>query len=65
MYLLFDDCVLCIVWDIFRCGHYFCSKCAIKKYKESDGCAVCGEKTNGSFSTATKLIKKLKKMRKI
>ena len=50
---------------VYRCGHYFCSKCAIKKYKKSDGCAVCGQKTNGSFSTANKLIKKLKRMKKM
>jgi len=43
-----------------NCRHYFCSNCAIQQYTKTDACAICGEKTEGSFQSATKLMKKMK-----
>jgi len=47
---------------VTRCGHYFCEKCALKRYAKNKGCAVCQEPTNGNFKTAYKILKKMKKM---
>jgi len=46
---------------VTKCGHYFCERCALKRYVKYKGCAVCGQPTNGIFKTAHKLVKKLKK----
>ena len=43
------------------CGHYFCESCAIKRYKKTPSCFVCGAGTGGVFNKARKLIDMLKK----
>ncbi|XP_071507290.1 E3 ubiquitin-protein ligase RNF113A-like [Diadema antillarum] len=46
---------------VTKCKHYFCEKCALKHYKKSRRCFVCGEQTNGLFNVARDLIAKLEK----
>ncbi|KAL1945912.1 hypothetical protein VTO73DRAFT_1914 [Trametes versicolor] len=46
---------------VTRCGHYFCSKCAIKRFAKTPKCAACGSPTGGIFNRADKVIAKLKK----
>jgi len=46
---------------VTRCGHYFCSSCAIKRYAKTPKCAACGAPTNGIFNRADKVIAKMKK----
>ncbi|CCX32241.1 hypothetical protein FPQ18DRAFT_352614 [Pyronema domesticum] len=42
-----------------KCGHYFCEKCAIERYKNKNpSCAICGRGTDGVFNGA-KGFKKL------
>lgn len=40
---------------ITKCGHYFCEKCAIQRYKKNPACAQCGVGTSGLFSVAKHL----------
>ena len=40
---------------ITRCGHCFCEKCALARFKTVPNCATCGLGTNGSFNSARKL----------
>jgi RING finger protein 113A len=47
---------------VTRCGHYFCSSCAIKRFAKTPKCAVCGAPTGGIFNRADKVIAKMKKM---
>lgn len=35
-----------------RCKHYFCEKCALKQFKKTSRCFVCGTQTNGVFNVA-------------
>ncbi|RKP39424.1 hypothetical protein BJ085DRAFT_6433, partial [Dimargaris cristalligena] len=44
---------------VTKCGHYFCSKCAITRFKKSPKCYVCNAPTGGIFNTATTLLKKI------
>jgi RING finger protein 113A len=46
---------------VTRCGHYFCSSCAIKRYAKTPKCAACGAPTLGIFNRADKVIAKMKK----
>ncbi|KAI8993940.1 hypothetical protein BD414DRAFT_527889 [Trametes punicea] len=46
---------------VTRCGHYFCSTCAIKRFAKTPKCAACGAPTAGIFNRADKVIAKLKK----
>ncbi|XP_041459851.1 E3 ubiquitin-protein ligase RNF113A-like [Lytechinus variegatus] len=46
---------------VTKCKHYFCEKCALKHYKKSKRCFVCGTQTNGLFNVARELIAKLEK----
>ncbi|OBZ70938.1 Pre-mRNA-splicing factor CWC24 [Grifola frondosa] len=48
---------------VTRCGHYFCSACAIKRFAKTPKCAACGAPTAGIFNRADKVIAKLKKTR--
>ena len=45
---------------VTKCKHYFCEACALKHYRKSKRCYVCGVQTNGVFNPAKELIKKLK-----
>ncbi|XP_038058249.1 E3 ubiquitin-protein ligase RNF113A-like isoform X2 [Patiria miniata] len=46
---------------VTKCKHYYCEKCALKHYKKSKRCFVCGTQTNGIFNVARVLIAKLEK----
>ncbi|KDN49356.1 hypothetical protein RSAG8_02058, partial [Rhizoctonia solani AG-8 WAC10335] len=48
---------------VTRCGHYFCSACAIKRFAKTPKCLACGAPTGGIFNRADKVIKKLKEKR--
>lgn len=44
-----------------RCGHYFCTACAIKRNAKTPKCAACGTPTGGLFNRADKVIEKMNK----
>ncbi|KAI9455476.1 hypothetical protein BJY52DRAFT_1204997 [Lactarius psammicola] len=46
---------------VTRCGHYFCSSCAIKRFAKTPKCAACGAPTGGIFNRADKVMAKMKK----
>jgi RING finger protein 113A len=46
-----------------RCGHYYCSACAIKRYAKTPKCLACGTPTGGIFNRADKIIEKVNKKR--
>ncbi|CAE6488279.1 unnamed protein product [Rhizoctonia solani] len=48
---------------VTRCGHHFCSACAIKRFAKTPKCMACGAPTGGIFNRADKVIKKLKDKR--
>jgi RING finger protein 113A len=49
---------------VTRCGHYYCSACAIKRYAKTPKCLACGAPTAGIFNRADKIIEKVNKKRK-
>ena len=49
---------------VTRCGHYFCSACAIKRYAKTPKCLACGAPTGGIFNRADKVIDRINKKRK-
>ncbi|KAG7098308.1 hypothetical protein E1B28_000269 [Marasmius oreades] len=49
---------------VTRCGHYFCSACAIKRFARTPKCAACAAPTGGMFNRADKIIEKVNKKRK-
>ena len=46
---------------VTRCGHYFCSPCAIKRFAKTPKCLACGAPTGGIFNRADKVIAKIRK----
>lgn len=46
---------------VTRCGHYYCSACAIKRYAKTPKCLACGATTAGIFNRADKILAKLDK----
>ncbi|KAG6820815.1 hypothetical protein H0H93_011109 [Arthromyces matolae] len=46
---------------VTRCGHYFCSACAIKRFTKTPKCIACGATTGGMFNRADKIIEKMNK----
>ncbi|KAI0784748.1 hypothetical protein C8Q75DRAFT_858204 [Abortiporus biennis] len=46
---------------VTRCGHYFDSACAIKRFSKTPKCAACGAPTGGIFNRADKVIEKMRK----
>jgi len=46
---------------VTRCGHYFCSACAIKRFAKTPRCAACGAPTGGIFNRAEKILEKINK----
>lgn len=48
---------------VTKCGHYFCEKCALTRYRKNPSCAACGADTRGVFNGARKLKELLKKKR--
>lgn len=49
---------------VTRCGHYYCSVCAIKRYAKTPKCLACGAPTGGIFNRADKIVEKINKKRK-
>ncbi|CAO1627888.1 unnamed protein product [Jaminaea pallidilutea] len=47
-----------------RCGHYFCSACAIKRFARTPKCFACGAQTGGIFNSAKKIIERMEKRRR-
>jgi RING finger protein 113A len=60
-------CILCrepYTYPIVtKCGHYFCEKCALDRYRKDPSCAACGAGTNGIFNGAKGLKKLLDRKR--
>lgn len=48
---------------VTRCGHYFCEKCALDRYRRDPSCAACGAATTGVFNNAKRLTKLLERKR--
>jgi RING finger protein 113A len=48
---------------VTRCGHYFCSACAIKRFARTPKCATCLAPTGGIFNRADKVLEKMRKKR--
>lgn len=48
---------------VTKCGHYFCEKCALQRYRKNPSCAACGAGTGGVFNMAKGLKKLLDKKR--
>ncbi|KAG0129006.1 hypothetical protein HOY82DRAFT_17515 [Tuber indicum] len=46
---------------VTKCKHYFCETCAIARYKKTPNCEICGKRTDGAFSMAKELRKKLER----
>jgi RING finger protein 113A len=49
---------------VTKCGHYYCEKCALQRYKKNPNCVACGAGTNGVFNVARNLQKLLDRKRK-
>jgi RING finger protein 113A len=50
---------------VTRCGHYFCSTCAIKRFAKTPKCAACGAPTAGIFNRADKVVEKMRAKQKV
>lgn len=48
------------VFNFCRCRHYFCSECALKRYKKTARCYACTADTKGFFKFAKNLIERIK-----
>ncbi|CDU25689.1 uncharacterized protein SPSC_05860 [Sporisorium scitamineum] len=44
---------------VTRCGHYFCSACAIKRFAKNNKCFACGKQTGGLFNSAKNVLDKM------
>jgi RING finger protein 113A len=49
---------------VTKCGHFFCSACAIKRFAKTPKCLACGSPTGGMFNRADKIIEKVSKKKK-
>jgi RING finger protein 113A len=49
---------------VTKCGHYFCEKCAMGRYRKSPSCVACGAGTGGIFNAAKNLRRLLDKKKK-
>ncbi|KAF7305870.1 hypothetical protein HMN09_00741200 [Mycena chlorophos] len=49
---------------VTRCGHYFCSACAIRRFAKTPKCVACGAATGGIFNRADKVVERMEKKRK-
>lgn len=52
--------IVFVIEIVTKCGHYFCSACAIKRFAKTPKCAACGAPTNGIFNRADKVIEKMR-----
>lgn len=50
---------------VTKCGHYFCSACAIKRFSKTSKCFACGKQTQGIFNSAAKVLDRMEKARKV
>ena len=50
---------------VTKCGHYFCSACAIKRFGKTSKCFACGKQTQGIFNSAGKVLERMEKARKV
>lgn len=50
---------------VTKCGHYFCSACAIKRFSKTSKCFACGKQTQGIFNSATKVLQRMEVARKV
>ncbi|KAF5391778.1 hypothetical protein D9757_001734 [Collybiopsis confluens] len=48
---------------VTKCGHYFCSACAIKRFAKTPKCMACNTPTGGMFNRADKVIAKMNQKR--
>ncbi|KUJ09844.1 uncharacterized protein LY89DRAFT_788083 [Mollisia scopiformis] len=48
---------------VTKCGHYFCERCALQRYRKDPSCPACGVGTGGVFNVA-KGLKKLLDMKR-
>lgn len=48
---------------VTKCGHFFCSSCAIKRYSKTSKCFACGAQTQGIFNSAQKILDRKEKIR--
>ena len=48
---------------VTKCKHYFCEKCALNHYRQSQRCAACGKNTGGVFNPAKEIIRKFNKIK--
>lgn len=46
---------------VTKCGHYYCEKCALQRYRKDPSCAACGAGTGGVFNVAKSLKKLLER----
>ncbi|VDL93609.1 unnamed protein product, partial [Schistocephalus solidus] len=44
---------------VTRCKHYFCSNCALKRFKKTARCYACTEDTKGTFKIAKDLLARI------
>ncbi|BHF72346.1 hypothetical protein SprV_0401541000 [Sparganum proliferum] len=44
---------------VTRCKHYFCSTCALKRFKKTARCYACTEDTKGTFKIAKDLLARI------
>lgn len=58
--ILFPLCSRILIKVVTRCGHYFCSACAIKRFGKTPKCAACGTPTGGIFNRADKVIERMR-----
>lgn len=49
---------------VTKCGHFFCSVCAIKRFAKTPKCLACGAPTGGMFNRAGRIIEKMNKKKK-
>ncbi|KAG0307230.1 hypothetical protein BGZ98_000737 [Dissophora globulifera] len=49
---------------VTKCNHYFCEKCALKRYQKTPKCAACQVPTGGIFNPVSKDFKKKVEERK-
>lgn len=49
---------------VTKCGHYYCMTCALKRYKKTPNCLVCGTGTMGIFNKARDFEKKIEAKKK-
>lgn len=48
---------------VTKCGHFFCSSCAIKRFAKTSKCFACGKQTQGIFNSAQKILDRMEKIR--